>query len=162
MAYLNVQVGYPIVPLSDLIPKEEFPDSFSTMSRYLPKIMVEAGIVSSTSEVRRNQPELCKTYPDDMTTCEEIKWGKKRLYVIVGKKTPINLDDELTDDPNVHSWSYLGKYDSPVTCMNPNNQTKIITGSQYKYGIPIVTDSSGNNIPASGKEYCQAMIINYC
>lgn len=86
MAALNVQVGYPIVPLSELIPVEEFSDTISTMSRYLPKIMVEAGIVSSTSEVRRNRPDLCKMYPDDMTTCEEIKWGKKRLYVVVGKK----------------------------------------------------------------------------
>ena len=49
MAALNVQVGYPIVPLSELIPVEEFSDTISTMSRYLPKIMVEAGIVSSTS-----------------------------------------------------------------------------------------------------------------
>lgn len=161
MAYLNVQVGYPIVALSDLIPREEFPDSFSTMSRYLPKIMVEAGIVSSTSEVRRNRPELCKAYPADMTTCEEIKWGKKRLYVVVGKKVPVNLDDELKDDPNIHSWVYLSEYNS-VACVNPKNHDKIITGSQYKYGIPIVTDSSGNNIPASGKDYCQGMIIHYC
>lgn len=162
MAYLNVQVGYPIIALSDLIPIGEFMDSFSTMTRYLPKIMVEAGIVSSTSEVRRNRPELCKTYPDDMTTCEEIKWGKKRLYVVVGKKAPMNWDDELKNDPNIHSWVYLGKYYSPETYANLNNQTKIITGSQYKYGIPIVTDSFGNGIPASGKEYQQAMIINYC
>lgn len=161
MAYLNVQVGYPIVALSDLIPKEEFPDSFSTMSRYLPKIMVEAGIVSSTSEVRRNRPELCKTYPNDMTTCEEIKWGKKRLYIVVGKKVPVNLDDELKDDPNIHSWVYLSEFNS-TAYTNPKNRDKIITGSQYKYGIPIVTDSSGNNIPASGKEYCQGMIIHYC
>lgn len=161
MTYLNVQVGYPIVSLSDLIPREEFPDSFSTMSRYLPKIMVEAGIVSSTSEVRRNRPELCKTYPNDMTTCEEIKWGKKRLYVVVGKKVPINIVDDLLSDPNVHSVCLQG-YGSPVTQVNPNNQDKIITGSQYKYGIDIVTDSSGNSIPASGKDYCQAMIVNYC
>lgn len=161
MSYLNVQVGYPIVPLSDLIPREEFPDSFSTVSRYLPKIMVEAGIVSSTSEVRRNRPELCKIYPDDMTTCEEIKWGKKRLYVVVGKKIPMNIEDDLLNDPNVHSIC-LVDYGSPITRANPKNQDKIITGSQYKYGIPIVTDSSGNSIPASGKDYCQAMIINYC
>lgn len=162
MVYLNAQVGYPIVALSDLVPLEEFKYSFSTMSRYLPKIMVEAGIVSSTSEVRRNRPDLCKIYPDDMTACEEITWGKKKLYVVVGKKIPVNIDTILSEDPNVQSWIYLGGFDNPVVIQNVKNQDKLCTASQRKYNIPIVTDSFGNNIPASGNDYCQSMIINYC
>lgn len=161
MTYLNAQVGYPIVALSDLIPLEEFPNSFSTETRYLPKIMVEAGIVSSISEVRRNRPELCKMYPDNMTTCEEIKWGKKHLYVVVGRKVPINMDDVLKNDPDVHSWQYISPYNSTFY-HNSNNSNKLCTKTVRKYSIPIVHDSYRNNILASGKEYCDEMIINYC
>ena len=66
----NVMVGYPIVALSDLIPPNEFNETLVTSTRYLPKILVEAGIVKSTSEVRRNRKDLDITFPDDMTDCK--------------------------------------------------------------------------------------------
>ena len=159
MAALNVQVGYPIVPLSELIPVEEFSDTISTMSRYLPKIMVEAGIVSSTSEVRRNRPDLCKMYPDDMTTCEEIKWGKKRLYVVVGKKTPTNFDDIWKNDENVYSWQYHDYTHEVYT--NSNHKLTDHPKAKSYWGIPIVTEG---NIPivASGKEYTYGVTVLYC
>lgn len=159
MAALNVQVGYPIVALSELIPMEEFSDSISTMTRYLPKIMVEAGIVSSTSEVRRNRPDLCKMYPDDMTTYEEIKWGKKRLYIVVGKEAPINFEDIWKSDDNVYSWQYHDQTHEIYT--NPDRVLTDHPKAKAYWGIPIVTEES---IPviASGKEYSYGVTILYC
>lgn len=54
-----------------------------TDERFLPRILVQSGVVSSVSEVRRNKPELCvELQPNDYL---EIKWGKKRLFIGVGK-----------------------------------------------------------------------------
>ena len=45
--------------------------------------MKEAGLVQSISEIKRNRPELCLTL--DTPDCINIKWGKKFLFIIVGK-----------------------------------------------------------------------------
>ena len=58
-------------------------DILFTEERYLPKLMVECGIVKSISEVRRNKPELMINL--DKPDFIEIKWGKARLYIQVGK-----------------------------------------------------------------------------
>ena len=54
-----------------------------TEERYLPKLMVDCGLVKSISEVRRNKPELVINLgkPDFI----EVKWGKSRLYIQVGE-----------------------------------------------------------------------------
>lgn len=103
--YQNVMIGYPIVALSDLIPVNEFKDTLVTSTRYLPKIMVEAGITPSISEVRRNRPDLCITFPDDMTDCITVKWGKKFLYIIIGKNEPIDLISEYFKDDSFVAYS---------------------------------------------------------
>lgn len=103
--FQNVMIGYPIVALSDLIPINEFNETLVTSTRYLPKIMVEAGIVQSTSEVRRNRPDLCITFPDDMTDCITVKWGKKFLYIIIGKKEPVDLISEYFKDDSFVAYS---------------------------------------------------------
>ena len=54
-----------------------------TEERFLPRIMVEAGIVKSTSEVRRNRPELWKSL--DKLDFLQVKWGKKLLWILVGE-----------------------------------------------------------------------------
>ena len=54
-----------------------------TEERYLPKLMVDCGLVKSISEVRRNRPELIKTL--DKPDFIEVKWGKSRLYIQVGE-----------------------------------------------------------------------------
>ena len=54
-----------------------------TETRFLPAVMKEAGIVSSTGEVRRNRPELCISL--EKVDCINLKWGKKRLYIVVGE-----------------------------------------------------------------------------
>lgn len=54
-----------------------------TEERFLPRIMVEAGIVKSTSEVRRNRPDLWKSL--DKLDFFQVKWGKKFLWILVGE-----------------------------------------------------------------------------
>ena len=92
MVYHNVLIGKPLVEPWELIALDE--DDWEnnekeytlfTDSRYLPAVLKEAGLVSSTREVRRNRPDLCKTFADDELACLDIKLGKKKLWVVVGK-----------------------------------------------------------------------------
>lgn len=86
----NIVIGQPLVDASTLLSRnqEEWEcfdkkDTLFTNERFLPAVLVEAGVVKSRNEVRRNKPELCKELiePD----CFWVKWGKQRIYVIVGK-----------------------------------------------------------------------------
>lgn len=54
-----------------------------TEERYLPKLMVDCGLVKSISEIRRNKPELVINL--DKPDFIEVKWGKSRLYIQVGE-----------------------------------------------------------------------------
>lgn len=86
----NVVIGKPLIEpwvllahdRQDQLETEE-KDTLFTDTRFLPAIMKEAGVVSSTGEVRRNRPEYCINL--DEVDCINIKWGKKRLYIIVGE-----------------------------------------------------------------------------
>ena len=86
----NIVIGKPLVSEQCLLgcnwlDFEEFekPITLYTQERFLPKVLVEAGIVQSTSEVKRNKPEfwIRLEKPDYL----EIKWGKKKLFIIVGE-----------------------------------------------------------------------------
>ena len=55
---------------------------YYTEERFLPKIMVDLGIVKSISEVRRNKPELIINL--NKLDYLEIKWGKSYLFILVG------------------------------------------------------------------------------
>ena len=86
----NVVIGEPLVAAWSLLATDEqdWEDNekkktLFTNTRFLPAIMKEAGLVSSTSEVRRNKPELCINL--DKLDCINIKWGKKFLYIVVGE-----------------------------------------------------------------------------
>ena len=88
--FQNVVIGKPIVDPQLLLAKSEEdwgknekPNTLFTESRFLPAILKEAGIVSSTGEVRRNRPELVRTL--DSLDCLMVKWGKKFLYIVVGE-----------------------------------------------------------------------------
>lgn len=90
MAFQNVVVGEPLVHPKELIALNdrdweinEKQQTLFTLERFLPKIMVEAGVVKSINEVRRNQPNLVKTL--DALDCINIKWGKHFLYLVVGE-----------------------------------------------------------------------------
>lgn len=88
--FQNVVIGKPLVDPSSLLAysqadweENEKKNTLFTETRFLPAIMKEAGIVSSTGEVRRNRPELCVTL--NTVDCLNLKWGKKRLYIIIGE-----------------------------------------------------------------------------
>lgn len=88
--FRNVVVGSPIVKVSSLLSLDEEDwknnekkSTLFTQNRFLPAILKEAGVVGSTAEVRRNRPDLVKTL--DNPDCLWVKWGKKRLFVVVGE-----------------------------------------------------------------------------
>lgn len=91
MKYIeNVVINSPLVP-----PEEIFASSHEdwinmekdktcyTEETFLPRIMVELGIVKSVNEVRRNKPGIVKELNE--YDYLEIKWGKRKLFILVGK-----------------------------------------------------------------------------
>lgn len=78
----TVVIGEPLVSL-ELLGFEEREVSLRTEERYLPQILVDLGFFKSKSEVRRNRPDLVRTLEE--LDFEDIKIGKKRLWLIVGK-----------------------------------------------------------------------------
>ncbi len=88
----NVVIGHPIVEpwmmfarSEEEFKKDEEQNTLYTSERFLPEIMVQAGIAPSKGEVRRNQPKLVRTL--DSLDFIELKWGKKRLFILVGFDT---------------------------------------------------------------------------
>ena len=87
----NVIVGRPLIGT----PAELFGSSLEdwvlnesevtllTEERFLPRILVEAGIAKSTSEVRRNRPDLWRELNE--LDFFQVKWGKKFLWILVGE-----------------------------------------------------------------------------
>lgn len=59
----------------------EFDKTLFTEERYLPKILVDLNIAKSTSEVRKNRPELVKKL--DKRDFIKLKWGKKYIFIAV-------------------------------------------------------------------------------
>lgn len=88
--FSNVVIGKPIVEPSTLLARDmedwennEKKETLFTENRFLPAVLKEAGVVASASEVRRNRPDLVKQL--DSLDCFWVKWGKKFVYVVVGK-----------------------------------------------------------------------------
>jgi len=86
----NVVIGKLLVHPSELFAshdydwdKHEKEQTLFTDERWLPKIMVECGVVNSISEVKRNQPKLCVVL--DNIDFIKVKWGKKFLHIAVGE-----------------------------------------------------------------------------
>ena len=86
----NIVIGKPLVDAWTLISssQEEFEkfderDTLFTEERFLPAVLVEAGVVKSRGEVKRNKPELCVVLND--LDCFWVKWGKQRIFIVVGE-----------------------------------------------------------------------------
>lgn len=87
----NVVIGKPLVSVEELfaLNKEDYINNekektYFTEERYLPRILVNIGIYPSTSEVRKNKPNLNITL--DKIDFIEIKVSKKRkLYITIGE-----------------------------------------------------------------------------
>ena len=91
MAYFeNIVVGKPIVDPKELfaVDEKDWEDSekdktYFTEERNLANILKELGVVPSIGEVRRNKPAYVKHL--DSLDFFEIKWGKKKMWVLVGE-----------------------------------------------------------------------------
>lgn len=91
MKYIeNIVINSPLVTPEEIFASSyedwinnEQDKTFYTNEIFLPRIMVELGIVKSISEVRRNKPELVRELND--YDYLEVKWGKKRLFILIGK-----------------------------------------------------------------------------
>lgn len=88
--FRNVVIGKPLIDASLLLAldtrdweENEKGYTLFTETRSLPAVMKEAGVVSSTGEVRRNKPDLCINL--EKPDCFTVKWGKKYLYIVVGE-----------------------------------------------------------------------------
>lgn len=94
----NIIIGCPIVKDVELMFAKDLTDWHNneaektilipTGINNIAELLVLLGIVKSKSEVRRNKPELCKVF--DKPDYIEVKWGKRRLYVLIGQ----NLSNE--------------------------------------------------------------------
>lgn len=85
----NVVIGKPICEpwLMFSNTPEEFENSdkdetLFTEERFLPRILVDCGVVKSIGEVRRNKPNLVVSL--DKPDFIEVKWGKKRVFIQIG------------------------------------------------------------------------------
>lgn len=90
MSILNIVIGNPLVPAEELIAFDrkdwestEKEQTLFTDTRFLPAILKEAGVAPSVNEVRRNRPEYVRDL--EKMDCFWVRWGKKRLYIIVGE-----------------------------------------------------------------------------
>ena len=88
--FQNVVIGKPLLDIRQVLAfdnkdweQNEKPVTLFTETRFLPAVMKEAGLVVSTGEVRRNRKDLVITL--DKPDCLKLKWGKKRLFIVVGE-----------------------------------------------------------------------------
>ncbi len=86
----NIVIGKPLVEPWKLISIDEKDfekfdkkDTLFTEERFLPAVLVEAGVVKSRGEVKRNKPELCVEL--NQLDCLWVKWGKHRIWIVVGE-----------------------------------------------------------------------------
>ena len=86
----NIVIGKPLVEPWELIStsekdfeKDDRSDTLFTEERFLPAILVMAGVVPSRSEVRRNRPELWRNLEE--VDCIWVKWGKHRIFIVIGE-----------------------------------------------------------------------------
>ncbi len=88
----NIVIGKPLCDPIELfaLDKEDWENNerdktYFTHERYLPKILVELGVYPSTSEIRRNKPELFRTL-NDLDFLDKLKVSKKRyVWICVGQ-----------------------------------------------------------------------------
>jgi hypothetical protein len=86
----NIVIRKPIVDSWTMFSKDlddwnrlEKDKTLFTDERFLPKVLVEIGATKSTSEIRRNRPDLFRSL--NKLDYEEIKLGKNRLFILVGE-----------------------------------------------------------------------------
>lgn len=90
MKFENIVIGEILVHPRELFAyndndwkENEKSKTLFTDERFLPKLLVMAGVAPSISEIRRNNKSLMKTL-DDIDFIR-VKWGKKIVHIAVGK-----------------------------------------------------------------------------
>ena len=85
----NVVIGSPIVSEESMFSTDlddwfnnERQKTVHTDERFLPKILVDIGVVPSINEVRRNKPNLMRNLGS--LDFIEVKWGKRKVWMLVG------------------------------------------------------------------------------
>jgi len=78
----NIVIGTPLVDLKLLGIEDDEITVFET-ERFLPKLLKEYGLFKSTSQIRKNRPDLFIEL--DKIDFIELKIGHKRLWIIVGE-----------------------------------------------------------------------------
>lgn len=93
MKYIeNIVIGTPIVSPESIFASSdndwnaiEKEKTYYTDERFLPRIFVDLGIYPSTSEIRRNKPNLMRSL-DGLDFIDGLKVSKKRkLWILVGE-----------------------------------------------------------------------------
>lgn len=85
----NVVIGHTECDLSELFALNkqdwelnEYEKTVFTKEKYLPKIMVQIGLVKNIGEIKRNKPQYDIVL--DKQDFIEVKWGKRKLWICVG------------------------------------------------------------------------------
>lgn len=76
----DIIIGKPLSIDPDLFGLDD-PHTFEL--RFLPKILVELGIAKSTSDIKRNRPDLWVTFGDNEKGFFQFKLGKERITLLV-------------------------------------------------------------------------------
>lgn len=93
MKYIeNIVIGTPIVDPASMFSSSdddwnatEKEKTYYTNERFLPRILVDIGIYPSTSEIRRNKPQLIQSL-DNLDFIDGLKANKKRkLWILIGE-----------------------------------------------------------------------------
>jgi hypothetical protein len=86
----NVVIGKPLCEPHLLFASDEADwrsneekQTLFTDERFLPRVLVSAGVAKSVSDVRRNRPALVRELRE--VDFIMVKWGKKFLWIAVGE-----------------------------------------------------------------------------
>jgi hypothetical protein len=84
----NIIIKTPLVDLSILLSdwNNKIPDSDITVyddETFLPRLLVKYEFFKSTSQLRKNRPDLWREL--DRVDFEELKIGHKRVWLVVGE-----------------------------------------------------------------------------
>ncbi len=85
----NIVIGEPLVSLDVLLGDENNPSynweeiTVKDEERFLPKLLVKYGFSSSIRELKRNRKDLFVVL--EKTDFLEIKLGRKKVWIVVGK-----------------------------------------------------------------------------
>ena len=87
-----------------------------TKERRLDKVLVEAKVFSSLSQVRKNRPGLCRELI--VPECLDIKVGKKRIYVVVGiERSKASEQSKPTEKEVQGAWNILCRWCRETECV---------------------------------------------